>query len=326
MQTVPAAAHRGKRVRFSALVRTDAVTRWSGLWMRIDRKDHKHGGFDNMQDRPIKGTTDWTRKEVVLDVPADAETVNYGVLQEGPGTTWIDETVLEQVDRSIAVTAVAPEDTPAYCAAHALKAPGKDPLVEDVEDGDNRVRKVDGRVGRWWLTHDSACHIDHGDPAAARPTGNNSSHYAMHGGASDCHEWGFDLGFALNENQGMCAYDSSVYDGVYFWARSGEGNVAVHFRVGTRQTQPAIYGGDGTCDAQKTCWDEYAVDLTFEPTWKLYSVKWGDLKRKGGTNPAFDVKELSAFHWGVSAQPASYREIWVDQVGFFKGKPPTKQP
>jgi hypothetical protein len=150
----------------------------------------------------------------------------------------------------------------------------------------------------------------------------------MRGGARDCSDWGFDLGFSLNEAQGLCAYDASVYDGVYFWARSGRGEVAVRFRAGTRQTQPAEYGGDGTCDTQPGgCWDEYAVDIKLGPSWRLYSVTWGELKQKGWGKPvSFNVKELSAFHWTTSAKPTDYREIWVDQVGFFKGTPPKTPP
>jgi hypothetical protein len=67
MQTIAADAYRGKRVRFSALVRTRDVAGWVGLWMRVDRPTQRASAFDNMQDRSIKGTTDWQRHAVVLD-------------------------------------------------------------------------------------------------------------------------------------------------------------------------------------------------------------------------------------------------------------------
>ena len=222
-----------------------------------------------------------------------------------------------------------PRDPAAYCAAHALRPTGNDPLIEDVEDADRWVRNVDGRSGHWWLTHDDGCQVTPPNPAALAPGRGDSSHYAMRGGARACSGWGFALGFALNgSGGGLCAYDASSYDGVYFWARSGEANVAVHFRAGTRQTEPAGEGGDGGCDAQPNgCWDDYAIDVTLDPTWKLYSAKWSELKQKGwGKAVAFKVQDLSAFTWSTDAQPADYREIWVDQVGFFKGTPPTTPP
>jgi hypothetical protein len=328
MQTISAAPYRGKRVRFSSFVRTDGVAGWSGLWMRIDLAGGKQGAFDNMQERPIKGTSDWTLHDVVLDVAPDAETVNFGVLQEGFGTTWIDEYRLDPVDSSVASTAPPGGDTPAHCDPNPVKATGSDALIEDVEDGDKAVRQAEGRTGYWWLEHDEGCQVMPHDPAAVAPEGKNSSHFAMRGAVRDCIGWGFDLGFSLNGKGGLCAYDASVYDGVYFWARSGQGKVVIHFRAGTRQTEPAAEGGDGTCDAQGNgCWDEYAIDVTLEPTWKLYSAKWSQLKQMGwGKAVPFNVKELTAFHWTAPAKPSDYREIWVDQVGFFKGTPPATTP
>jgi hypothetical protein len=104
MQAVAANDYAGKRVRLSAFVRTGAVAEWSGLWMRIDREGGQMGAFDNMQNRPIRGTTEWTRHSVVLVVSPDAKTVNFGVLQHGRGTTWIDDVRLETVDDTVATT------------------------------------------------------------------------------------------------------------------------------------------------------------------------------------------------------------------------------
>ena len=79
MQDIRADHYLGKRVRLSAFVRTEGVQDWAGLWMRVD-KDSRQVGFDNMQDRPIKGTTTWKNYEVVLDVPQDATGIFFGVL------------------------------------------------------------------------------------------------------------------------------------------------------------------------------------------------------------------------------------------------------
>lgn len=220
-------------------------------------------------------------------------------------------------------------DRAAFCAAHAIQASGLDPLIEDIEDGDRQIRAADGRSGRWWLTHDDGCQVTAKDPAPAAPGGNDSSQFAIRGGVRDCKGWGFALGFALNSTgNGLCAYDVSRYDGVYFWARSGQANATIRFRVGTRQTWPAKEGGDGTCDPQPNgCWDDYAVDVTLGPTWTLYSATWSQLAQKGwGKATAFNVHDVNSLTWSSDANPTDYREIWVDQVGFFKGAPPTTRP
>jgi hypothetical protein len=71
MQSVRAERYIGKKVRLSGLVKSQEVVSWAGLWMRVD-KGKDMVVFDNMQDRPIKGTTDWQRYDMVLDVPPDS--------------------------------------------------------------------------------------------------------------------------------------------------------------------------------------------------------------------------------------------------------------
>ena len=102
-QALPADAYRGKRVRFSGFVRTDGVAGWAGLWMRVDRP-RRRGAFDNMQDRPVRGTTTWTSYQVVLDVADDALALQFGLVQDGTGISHLDDAALEIVGRDVAVT------------------------------------------------------------------------------------------------------------------------------------------------------------------------------------------------------------------------------
>jgi hypothetical protein len=98
----------GKRVRMSAYVKTQYVAEWAGLWFRIDRKDSYPLGFDNMKggktDRSIKGTTDWKKYEIVLDVPPDAYNLAYGALISGIGQIWFTKINFEIVDDSVPTT------------------------------------------------------------------------------------------------------------------------------------------------------------------------------------------------------------------------------
>jgi len=69
--------------------------------------------FDNMSDRPIQGDTEWTRHDVVLDVPASARRITFGVLLGGPGTVWIDGVRLDVVASTVPTTdAKAPPSAP----------------------------------------------------------------------------------------------------------------------------------------------------------------------------------------------------------------------
>lgn len=84
MQSFDARNYLGKRVRFSAVVKTEDVQSWAGLWMRVD-KGSQTVEFDNMQNRPLKGTAGWKKFEVVLDVHQDATGIFFGVLLDSMG-------------------------------------------------------------------------------------------------------------------------------------------------------------------------------------------------------------------------------------------------
>src|SRR5215212_2763747 len=90
MQTISADQYRGKRVRFRASVKSKGVAGWAGLWMRVDplKQSSTPLAFDNMERRPIKGTSDWTAYDVVLDVPENSAAIAFGILLAGKGQVW----------------------------------------------------------------------------------------------------------------------------------------------------------------------------------------------------------------------------------------------
>jgi hypothetical protein len=100
MQMFSAEKYRGKRVRLQARVKTKEVSGWAGLWMRVDTEGGPRS-FYNSQDKPIKGSTEWTVRSVVLDVPAGAGAIAFGVIANGTGQVWIDELSLEPVPTSV---------------------------------------------------------------------------------------------------------------------------------------------------------------------------------------------------------------------------------
>jgi hypothetical protein len=104
LQAVLADKYRGKRLRLSAFVKSEDVADWAGLWMRVDGKEKTTLAFDNMMNRPVKGTTPWTRYEIVLDVPDDAHSVYFGLLAAGKGKVWVDDMAIEVVDKDVALT------------------------------------------------------------------------------------------------------------------------------------------------------------------------------------------------------------------------------
>lgn len=104
MQKISAADYRGARLRFSGMVKTHDVQEWAGLWMRIDGPARERLGFDNMSERPISNSTNWSRYEIVLYVPKQAEAIAFGVLLVGSGEVHIDDLHFDGVGQDTAVS------------------------------------------------------------------------------------------------------------------------------------------------------------------------------------------------------------------------------
>lgn len=118
----------GKRVRMSAFVKTKDVSDWAGLWFRIDGENTKETlGFDNMKNgkknRAIIGTTDWTKYEIVLDVPLKSTNLAYGALLVGTGQIWFDNFNFEVVDNTVPTTGSGKDEI----------MPNKEPVNLDFE-------------------------------------------------------------------------------------------------------------------------------------------------------------------------------------------------
>jgi hypothetical protein len=98
-QGILADAYRGQRVRLSAEVRTAGVARRAGLYLRV---------IDPARSRPpevreqlsLQGTSDWTRRHVEADVPADSVYVLFGITLAGPGQIWATNVQVEPAGRA----------------------------------------------------------------------------------------------------------------------------------------------------------------------------------------------------------------------------------
>lgn len=96
-QQIKADAFIGKRIRLSAFIKQDDLKGPTiGLWMRVDGQDIEYA-FDNMTARHLQGTADWHVVEIILDVPAGAVGIAFGVLLHGSGTMLVDDMKLEAI-------------------------------------------------------------------------------------------------------------------------------------------------------------------------------------------------------------------------------------
>lgn len=107
MQSIVADEFRGQRLQLVASISTAGADRGS-VWMRIDDARGNILGFDNLWRRQtegvLTGTTGWTERHIVLDVPDEAESIHYGFLLHGYGRVSARSFRLETVDRTVAPT------------------------------------------------------------------------------------------------------------------------------------------------------------------------------------------------------------------------------
>lgn len=103
-QFISAASYRGKRVAYSAHLRTRSASPGARLAIRADAADGRVVASANMRRERIPGTTDWARYTLVIDVPADADALMVGAVLMSSGTMWFDDATLEIVDESWPLT------------------------------------------------------------------------------------------------------------------------------------------------------------------------------------------------------------------------------
>jgi len=107
-----AESFRGKRLKFTGYVKTRDVAGTANLWFRVDGENGQLLAFDNMSDRPIKGTTDWKEYSVVLDVPETATALAYGIFISGAGMAWLNDVQMIEVGSGVKSTATKLPDAP----------------------------------------------------------------------------------------------------------------------------------------------------------------------------------------------------------------------
>ncbi len=129
-QVFDASAYRGKRVRWSAQLRTADVSARAALCVRVDGPGTVMNpnmlAFDTMHDRSVTGTTAWARQSCIVDVAQDAVQIFISNILAGRGELYWAELCFDVVDESTPVTDLMPAAAarPAALFAGARVAPG----------------------------------------------------------------------------------------------------------------------------------------------------------------------------------------------------------
>lgn len=104
MQQMAPEDYLSKRIQMTCWVKTKDVTGYVQPWMRVDGKSDDILSFDNMCNRYLKGTTDWTEYSIVLDVPAESTNIAFGIILGGAGELWLDDVSFKEVGMEVPIT------------------------------------------------------------------------------------------------------------------------------------------------------------------------------------------------------------------------------
>jgi endoglucanase len=172
---------------------------------------------------------------------------------------------------------------------------GKASLVDDVEDGDDKISSVDGRHGAWFDYDDGTAgtRTRAEVKSADRPGSKNAMCISGQGFTG----WGGGIGVSLlGEGTARMLYDASAYTGITFWARGSE----TEFRamLVDKYSDPAA----ALCTS---CYDHFQAPFTPSAEWQQYTFSWKALKQLGfgEMQPNVCASGLYAiqFQWSGSA-------------------------
>lgn len=99
MRTIDVGDFAGKRVRVAMYTRTAGATPRAEFWARtMGLRAARDPQLQWSASIDLPETSDWERRELLVDVQREASKLEYGVGLEGSGSIWIDTPTIELVE------------------------------------------------------------------------------------------------------------------------------------------------------------------------------------------------------------------------------------
>ena len=95
--SLPIAGLRGNTVELSGWIKTEKVTAFAGLWLRVDGATRPTMAFNNMRDSAFTGTNDWKHFSFQLPVSDSASHIYFGAVLGGQGDAWFDDLEIKTI-------------------------------------------------------------------------------------------------------------------------------------------------------------------------------------------------------------------------------------
>jgi hypothetical protein len=202
--------------------------------------------------------------------------------------------------------------------------PAEDGMLDDFEDDNTQVVKLDGRDGYWWKNADKegAKFTDppDGAPLKFADDGANGSAKSLHVAGTTVkgsdQAYGVEVGTNLISTKAS-VYDASKYIGVSFMAKVGPKSVKkVRFNMADVNTHPDL----GSCT---NCWNHFMKEVDLSTEWKEYQVSFKEMaQRQGWGEPrpkSISPDQVYSLTFAFEGNGSEF-ELFVDDVQFLECK------
>ncbi len=193
-------------------------------------------------------------------------------------------------------------------------------LIDDLEDGNDKIRQVSGRVGFWYTFHDDTVAGVQTPAGDFAPTmgGAGAGSWSAKTTGSGYIEWGAGMGFDLNTGPSAMVkgkFDAGEFTGVSFRAK---GSVPIRFAVESVGVLSTTLGGTctpSTVEGQE-CDDVHGKAITPTTSWQVIQVPFSQLAQDGWGKPVtFDKTKLTAVAFQVG--PGLTFDVSIDDVRLY---------
>lgn len=143
-QVVGVTDYLNKRVRFSVYAKTENVE-YVNFWMQMAGEGGLVMNDDRMANRPLTGSLDWRRYDLVLDVPQGTHQIVLGISLKGRGHLWVDDLRFEEVGNDVPTTGIkSPAEIQAGSAAfiEQYKAANPDAYANQVAGAPAYIKRL----------------------------------------------------------------------------------------------------------------------------------------------------------------------------------------
>jgi len=134
LQTFGAGAYRGKRIKFTALVKTKKLEGRAGLFLNVLDAGRITLAYDETSEREDV-TSQWAKHTIVVDVPSTARYINFGSILRGSGRLCVADLTIEQAGSDDSTTGQA---NPTVVSEQIVR--GADLSPEKVEVANSSMR------------------------------------------------------------------------------------------------------------------------------------------------------------------------------------------